>query len=298
MFPKLHLKPHQFAHISFVCIIKHALILHENMNKNQIKIDGRIIDYIESGKGESIILVPGVGSNCTLWEPLMSRLSNHYHTISLTIPVYNTRNNKGQVYTIRTLHKLLHKIILHLKLKNPVIVGHSLGGLVSLSYAKHHPNRIKKLVLVSTPLSDRKKRLPISWRLGIKFAKTNRAQDIINYVNNNPTLFNTLTKIIFPKRNPKLRARTASFLLKGMPVKSLAKFYNDLFTTDLSYLVTQNQASTLFIYGTQDEELLSFNGTALYPLSPNAKIEPLDCHHFIPADKPHELYLQIKNFIA
>ncbi len=47
--------------------------------------------------------------------------------------------------------EFLHRYITKHTIKNPILVGHSFGGRVSLKYAELYPSRVKKIVLTGTP---------------------------------------------------------------------------------------------------------------------------------------------------
>ncbi len=260
------------------------------LKKNLIKIDGRVVTYFEVGLGKPIILLPGLGSDCSLWTNVIPYLTKHYHIWAFSLPVYGTRNIHGRTYTFRTLHKLLHKLIKKFNIKKPILIGHSLGALVCLRYSAKHPKLIKKLIMVSVPLTDHSKKPPFLWRNAVDFAlKSKRAQDIILYVEKNEDVLKYLLKILFPKRRAGVYAKTAQELLTHLPVKAIASCFHDLFRINFEKYTSKLKTPTLVIYGTKDSAVLDFRGTSLYNSIPNSQIISLPSEHFIPISHPNDL---------
>src|SRR3989344_3206191 len=132
------------------------------LTKRKLKIDGLNLEYYKEGKGsKTIILLPGLGSDCSLWDNIIPKLSNNFRVFAFSIPPYGSKSTNSHVYTIRTYDKLVEKLIKKFNIKKPVLVGHSVGGLAALVYCSKHPRSVKKLILVSTPLTDLNFRLPI-----------------------------------------------------------------------------------------------------------------------------------------
>ena len=160
-----------------------------------------------------------------------------------------------------------------------------------MKYAALHPKKVKKLIIVSAPLSDHSKKPPLLWKLAIKYA-------IVTYIENNNELLKDLLKILLPGRNINKTANTAHSLLKNLPVKSIATCYHDLLVLSFKKYVEKIKVPTLIIHGTRDDVLAEFGGTALYPFFPFALTIPIESEHFIPSQKPDELSNLSLGFIS
>ncbi|MFT5278059.1 MAG: N-formylmaleamate deformylase [Glaciecola sp.] len=99
------------------------------------------------GEGPSIIFIPGLMSDASVFESLADDLSkrNKVHLMSV----------KGFGSTPATRHfsleKLLNDIVHYIdsnKLQNPNIIGHSMGGLTGFMLASYHEDKIGKLVSI------------------------------------------------------------------------------------------------------------------------------------------------------
>lgn len=99
------------------------------------------------GKGSSIVFLPGFTCPGEVWDPTISNLEDEYETHQFTYAGF------GGVPEIEfpwyaTLVEEISTYIKEADLKNVVIIGHSMGGMLAIDIAAKLPNRIKKMVLV------------------------------------------------------------------------------------------------------------------------------------------------------
>lgn len=121
---------------------------------------GEKIAYSIQGKGRTIVLIHGFLGSKSLWIPLVSRLKSSFRLISIDLPGHGKSNCVGYLHNMEMLADLVAGILSNLKVRKAVIVGHSLGGYVSLAFAEKYPDKIHGMVLInSTANSDSKERL-------------------------------------------------------------------------------------------------------------------------------------------
>lgn len=103
-----------------------------------------------TGKGPKIILIPGLASSGDVWQETASFLSKNYECHVLTLPGFGANAamdlSEGFLFT---MEKLLTNYIE--EQSEPVIlIGHSLGGFLSLRLSKSIPDRIQKAIIVDS----------------------------------------------------------------------------------------------------------------------------------------------------
>lgn len=105
-----------------------------------------------SGQGPDIILIPGLASSGAVWDDTVMHLKGHYRLHVLNLAGFAGEpagaNTDGEI-----LAPSVEAIDAYIKashLQKPVVVGHSLGGLMALMLAKAHPEDTGKLVIVDT----------------------------------------------------------------------------------------------------------------------------------------------------
>ncbi len=103
-----------------------------------------------TGEGPDVILIPGLASSGAVWHGTVTSLKDHYRLHVLNIAGFADEpagaNAEGDI-----LAPSVEAIDAYIKtnhLQKPIVVGHSLGGLMSLMLGKAHPEDAGKLVIV------------------------------------------------------------------------------------------------------------------------------------------------------
>jgi len=99
------------------------------------------------GKGPALIFIPGLASGSWTWKSDAVRLSRNHAVYLLTLPGFYGRAPMPGV-TLATLEQDLQTLITSNHLDRPVLIGHSLGGTLALSFAADHSDLIGGVVAV------------------------------------------------------------------------------------------------------------------------------------------------------
>lgn len=108
----------------------------------------------DEGIGPPVILVHGIASSSVTFELLIPRIVDRHRAISIDLLGFGESPAPADCrYTIEDHVAALSNTTNSLGLDEKfVLVGHSMGSLISTRYAATHPNRLTKLVLVSPPV--------------------------------------------------------------------------------------------------------------------------------------------------
>lgn len=101
------------------------------------------------GEGENVFFLHGLGGNIYNWAYQTKYFSETNNVVSLELPGHGRSAGKGGS-TIEYYTELIRQFFDVMELDNLVIVGHSMGGVVSLDFSFKYPDRVKALVLVAT----------------------------------------------------------------------------------------------------------------------------------------------------
>ena len=105
------------------------------------------IRYLEGGSGEPLVYLHGAGG-MTENDPILKELSSRFHVYAPFIPGY------GETIECETMRDMLDfalhgwDVVEALGLKNPILVGHSMGGMIAAEMAALAPNDVSRLALI------------------------------------------------------------------------------------------------------------------------------------------------------
>ena len=126
------------------------------------------INYIDYGEGDkTIVLLHGWGQNIEMMKPVGDRLPGH-RIIILDLPGYGLSTEPDSVWTIYDYVECVKELLQELKVKKPILIGHSFGGKISLAFASKYD--VEKLILFGSPFRPAIKKLSLKTRL-LKKAK-------------------------------------------------------------------------------------------------------------------------------
>lgn len=100
-----------------------------------------------STHGPAVILIPGLASGAWTWEHTASRVATTHSVYLLTLPGFDGRPARAGT-TLESLRKDLRDLIVARHIDKPVLVGHSLGGTLSLAFAAEDSALIAGVVAV------------------------------------------------------------------------------------------------------------------------------------------------------
>jgi pimeloyl-ACP methyl ester carboxylesterase len=102
----------------------------------------------------TIILLHGIGSSLSMWKPLVKKMPADVRIIAIDLLGFGASPKPNwNTYNVRTQADSLATTLFSMKIRGPVVVvGHSLGSLVAIEFARRYPLMTKSLVLVSPPL--------------------------------------------------------------------------------------------------------------------------------------------------
>ncbi|WP_111671215.1 alpha/beta fold hydrolase [Algoriphagus litoralis] len=108
------------------------------------------LDVRVSGKGPKIILIPGLASSGEVWDETVSQLSESFECHVLTLPGFGT-NPKIEMPEgfISTMEGLITDYI-NKQTEKVTLIGHSLGGFLSLRLSRSIPDKIDRAIIVDS----------------------------------------------------------------------------------------------------------------------------------------------------
>lgn len=117
------------------------------MDSKTIETRHAPVRYLEGGSGEPLVFLHGAGG-MTAEDPILKELASRFHVYAPYLPGY------GETEECATLRDMLDfalhgwDVVEALGLKNPILVGHSMGGMIAAEMAALAPNDVSRLALI------------------------------------------------------------------------------------------------------------------------------------------------------
>jgi pimeloyl-ACP methyl ester carboxylesterase len=102
--------------------------------------------------GPPLLLLHGIGSRGVSWWPVVDALAGHFTLIVPDLRGHGDSDKPVSGYLPHHYAADLNALLDALDLARPAIVGHSLGGVVAMSWAQGHPDRATRIVLEDVAL--------------------------------------------------------------------------------------------------------------------------------------------------
>jgi pimeloyl-ACP methyl ester carboxylesterase len=105
------------------------------------------VRYLEGGAGQPLVFLHGAGG-AQAADPFLLKLAAKYHVYAPLLPGYGDSEESGEIRDMLdfTLHSW--DVVGALGLKNPILVGHSMGGMIAAEMAAIAPNDVTRLGLI------------------------------------------------------------------------------------------------------------------------------------------------------
>ncbi|HEY9078307.1 MAG TPA: alpha/beta hydrolase [Anaerolineaceae bacterium] len=182
------------------------------------------------------ILVHGAGGSQLSWTPGLRRLPGT-NVLAIDLPGHG-RSPRPALQSIQAYTDCLEELRAALQLDQIVLVGHSMGGAISLTYALHYPQRVSRLCLISTGAY-----------LGV-------APDLLEQFSNMSSIPLGVTKFLqrafSPSAKPILVQESTRMLLENRPSVIQAD-WRACAAFDLREAVTNILTPTWIIAGSEDQ---------------------------------------------
>jgi len=116
----------------------------------EIHLHGHRLSYRIGGSGPLLILIHGITNSSASWEPVLSLLERDFTVLAPDLLGHGDSAKPRGDYSLGANASLLRDTMLALGHDRATIVGHSLGGGIAMQMSYQFPERVERLVLVSS----------------------------------------------------------------------------------------------------------------------------------------------------
>lgn len=246
---------------------------------------------------QTLMFLHGFLSSSFCFRKIIPILGHDYEIFSVDLPPFGkSGKSMSFTYSYNNIAKTLLAFIETMSIKNPVLVGHSMGGQICLHMAKLSPKKFDKVILLaSSGYLRRARRLPIAlsyfpyFHLFVKLQLARSGVEAnLRQVVHDPSLITA--EMVGGYAEPFLESDE---IFRGL-VKLLRDREGDLTS---EYLKTI-QHPCLLLWGRHDKIVPLTTGIRLHQDLPCSTLEIVEgAGHLLPEEKPEETCKRIKKFL-
>lgn len=220
----------------------------------------------------------------------MAYLGASYRTYALDFWGFGESGKKRDTYAVQDFVSLVSQFMDHLGIESAPLVGHSMGGTVSLLVAIQYPHRVRKVVVVGSPIVGSSLAFPL---------KLAGRRPIAALLFNMMWAFRLAMRVASPmichdSRFPEMMDRDLSRTTLESFLLSIAS----LRRTDLQPSLPVIKIPTMGMYGDHDNIVHPRQWQPLQAGVPQTQVVRFSkAGHFIMLDEPDSFILKVKQFL-
>jgi pimeloyl-ACP methyl ester carboxylesterase len=260
------------------------------------------ISTMEAGSGEPVVLLHGLGATKASFLPTIAALAPSYRPIAIDLPGFgDSAKPLLGAYDARFFARAVTALLDALELERAHLVGNSMGGRVAIEVGLRSPQRVGRMVLLSTALAWLRSR---PWAPFLRLVPTQLG---LIQPAPRPVVEAIVRRVIPGSDNEWTAAGIDEFLRSYLLPQGRAAFYAaarniyleephgpDGFWTRLRGL----KPDALFVWGKQDTVVPIAFAPYVREALPGATHLELDCGHVPQLERPKETHLAIARFLA
>lgn len=122
--------------------------------------DGTEVAVIDIGSGpETLVFVHGLSSSLMVWQKNLPALSQHFRCVALDLPGYGKSPRAPRPLDMIYFSSVVMEVIYRMGIRQANLLGHSMGGQISMTTALRYPHSIRRLILAAPAGLERFNRL-------------------------------------------------------------------------------------------------------------------------------------------
>jgi pimeloyl-ACP methyl ester carboxylesterase len=210
-----------------------------------LMVKDHAISYRVLGKGTPVMLVHGFGEDSRVWEKQEAVLQQHFKLIIPDLPG-SGKSALTEDVSMEGMARVLKEILDDLAIRSCIMVGHSMGGYITLAFAEMYPVSLIAFGLFHSSAYADNEEKKTARRRGIEFIREQGPEKFLEQSTRN--LFSEETR----QNNP---AEVQEFIdrFTNFPAQSLVSYYEAMMRRpDRTKVLKDFTGPVLFIIGKFD----------------------------------------------
>jgi pimeloyl-ACP methyl ester carboxylesterase len=120
------------------------------VKESTILLNGVPVYYRMEGKGQPVVLVHGFSEDGTVWENQVAALKDKCQLIIPDLPGSGRSAINDAQWSMEYFADCIRQVIDQEKIETVSMIGHSMGGYITLAFAEAWPNRLQSFGLFNS----------------------------------------------------------------------------------------------------------------------------------------------------
>ncbi|KQT89582.1 hydrolase [Marmoricola sp. Leaf446] len=120
------------------------------MTPSTVRLHGHDLSYVDSGTGPVVLFIHGILGSQRQWEHLVDRMDDDHRVLLPDLFGHGDSAKPSGDYSLSSHAATLRDLLDRLGVDRVTLVGHSLGGGIAMQFFYLFPERVERLVLVSS----------------------------------------------------------------------------------------------------------------------------------------------------
>ncbi len=226
-----------------------------------------------------------------LWRQSIEILGNEFRTYALDFFGFGESTDRNEDFSVENFVLLVNQFMDRLGIVKAPLIGHSMGGTVSLSSAVSYPERIVKVIVIGSPIQGTSLNVIL---------KASGNQQFANLVWTFPNLVRLFVRgySYFMANDGQTISQMVSDDISKVTVNSFFQSIGTLRETDLREDIRSLKMPVMGMYGKKDIIVHPQQSKVLVEHVPQAHIDWYEnAGHFIMLDQPDRFHSSVINFL-
>jgi abhydrolase domain-containing protein 6 len=138
-----------FRPLTVYFAVRKAYLFAIGARGHDVQVGPHRMHYLVAGDGPPLVLVHGVAMRAEDWAPVLRTFARSHRVYAPDLLGYG-ESDQGRDHSVGTQAEVVRGFLDAMHLQQPDMLGVSMGGWIALKVAAEHPQRVRKLVLVSS----------------------------------------------------------------------------------------------------------------------------------------------------
>jgi len=116
----------------------------------KINVNDIELDYEDTGRGNALVFLHGLGSTKEDWAAQVPFFSGNYRVITPDMRGHGASEKPENAYGVPFMAEDIKQLLDALSIEKATLIGFSMGGAVAFQFAYDYPGRLEKLVIVNS----------------------------------------------------------------------------------------------------------------------------------------------------